>query len=97
MSRAEVKSHEFEFVSHLRRTGCRFGYTKLDHGSMLASQNFTDMELREKFGVGVVAVNRNGWIVSPSPTLQVMPGDEVIYLGGASEIKKFEDEVMTPT
>lgn len=60
----------------------------LNDQALSIGQMIRDTRLREKTGVSIVAVKREGKsIVNPVPTLELQVGDEVILLGGPAQFE----------
>lgn len=71
---------EFELVSLLRLVGLRF--QKISVGEAVGGATLAELDLREVYGVAVLAVRRpDGWTVAPRGTARINTGDEVFAVG----------------
>jgi CPA2 family monovalent cation:H+ antiporter-2 len=63
----------------------------------LADQTLREAQVRERFGVTVVAIRRpEGVIVDPAPDTVLRPGDRIKIFGLPSQIAAFVADVSTP-
>lgn len=69
------------------------GIVELEVHGKLAGKNLIEAKLREKFGITVIAIRRNGKIeLSPSPTEEFNEADRLILVGDNNGIQRFEAE-----
>jgi len=65
---------------------------QIGKGSVLENQTIISSELRQKTGVIVIAIKRNGmFMTNPSPDTVLKEGAHLITLGAGSEFAKFEE------
>ncbi|EKE02897.1 MAG: TrkA family potassium uptake protein [uncultured bacterium] len=65
---------------------------RIEEGSPLEEQTILSSELRQKSGVIVVAIRRDGeFITNPTPDTMIKAGDYLITLGTSSQLSKFEE------
>lgn len=84
------KRREYELVGLLKQAGKRFSKAVVSSGSMLAGKTISEAEIRESYGVGVLALGRNGdWVIGPRGSTRIDVGDELFVVGGAAEIDGF--------
>ncbi|WP_213810097.1 TrkA family potassium uptake protein [Jeotgalicoccus sp. WY2] len=58
----------------------------------LENKRINDLNLREKFGISIIAINRdNDIIVSPDPQISILAGDILILIGSDKQINNFEN------
>ncbi|MEN9845011.1 MAG: TrkA-C domain [Pseudomonadota bacterium] len=51
-----------------------------------------DCRLRERFGISIVAIIRNGeYLPTPKPTFQIVPGDTLGMIGTRAEFRALLD------
>ncbi|OGI02604.1 MAG: hypothetical protein A2104_10485 [Candidatus Melainabacteria bacterium GWF2_32_7] len=64
---------------------------KLKHGSPLENQTIISSELRQRTGIIIIAIRRDGeFITNPTPDTVMTAGDYLITLGTNSQLSKFE-------
>ena len=63
-------------------------------GSPLANQTILDANLRQRFGVIVVGIQRQNRRMdfNPEPSAVMGPGDKLVVLGRADSLKKLDIE-----
>jgi TrkA domain protein len=71
-----------------------FEWVKVPENSPLAGKTIKELQIRQKWGVIVVAIIRDeNVIVSPSPLFRIEPGDTLVVVGSLENIKRFLKEV----
>lgn len=65
---------------------------KIDHGATLAGKSILDANLRQRFGVVVVGIQRTSGRMefNPPPETVMQPGDHLVVLGRAESLKELE-------
>lgn len=64
---------------------------KLSEQSPLIDQTLADARFRQKHGATVVGIRRGeSQIVAPGPAERLLPGDDLIIIGGSSQIEKIK-------
>jgi voltage-gated potassium channel len=65
--------------------------------SALAGQSILDANLRQRFGVIIVAIHRGdqGMEFNPEPTTPMRSGDQLVVLGRPDSLKQLEDEAAS--
>lgn len=85
---------EFELVSLLRRAGRRFRRVAVRSGSTLDGTTLGSANVREAYGVAVLAVRRpDGWTVAPRGPEPLTGGDEVFVVGTREHLDGFQEAV----
>ncbi|CAM4333854.1 potassium channel family protein [Jeotgalicoccus halotolerans] len=57
----------------------------------LENKRISDLNIREKFGISIIAINRdNDIIVSPDPQISILGGDILILIGSDQQLNHFE-------
>ena len=70
------------------------GIIEVDVRGDLVGKSLFDSHLREKYGITVIAIRRNGKIaLSPSPSEKLVESDRLILVGDNVGIQRFEAEV----
>jgi voltage-gated potassium channel len=66
----------------------------IPNGSPLANRTLLDTNLRHRFGVIVVGIQRHDRRMefNPAPETQIQPGDKLVVLGDAKSLKQLETE-----
>src|SRR6185369_4296882 len=60
---------------------------KMKAGSEAANKLIRELQLRTRTGASIVAIRRNGQnILNPDPNEELLPGDEVLMIGGEEQI-----------
>lgn len=68
----------------------------VDEGSEIAGQTLADARVRERTGVSVAAVERDGSIIpSPQADTVLEPGDTLVIIGSQEDLQAFEALVST--
>lgn len=78
-----------------------FNLFELDHNidisefkltSRLAGQTVQDAQLRNRYGVNIIAISREGWLTTDiTPDYILAQGDTLVVIGEREKIKKLED------
>ncbi|MFC6941290.1 potassium channel family protein [Salinirubellus sp. GCM10025818] len=85
---------EFELVSLLRRAGRRFRRVAVRSGSTLDGATLGSANVRETYGVAVLAVRQpDGWTVAPRGAQSLTGGDEVFVVGTRERLDGFQEAV----
>lgn len=64
------------------------------YGSPLVGKTFEESQLRQKFGINIVAIHRDGkTLLTPRGDEQLLADDQLIVLGNDEQIEKFEKVV----
>jgi voltage-gated potassium channel len=67
--------------------------TSLRAGSAIAGQTLRQADLRHRWGLGVVAVQRAKQVIAnPAPDFTLEAGDELVVFGSREQIRVFEAE-----
>ena len=83
---------EFELVALLRRAGVRFSAVTVAAGSRLAGRAVDGGEMRETYGVALLAVRRpSGRRIAPAEPVEIAAGDELLVAGPADALEGFEE------
>jgi hypothetical protein len=83
---------EFELVSLLRRAGRQFRKVTVRADSPLAGVTLGDANVRDEYGVVVLAVRRpNGWTVAPRGATVLSAGDELFAVGTRETLGAVEE------
>ncbi|HUP57999.1 MAG TPA: TrkA C-terminal domain-containing protein, partial [Bdellovibrionota bacterium] len=71
---------------------------KVHTNSEVAGKRLQDVELRKKYGLNIVAIQRGGRaIVAPKPDQQIFPKDELLALGTDEQIEQVRPLVESST
>jgi hypothetical protein len=85
---------EFELVSLLRRAGRRFRRMTVRQGSALDGRTLGSANVRETYGVAVLAVRHSdGWTIAPRGSESLSGGDEVFVVGTREHLDGFKEAV----
>jgi hypothetical protein len=92
--RARGTRREFELMSMLKRAGKRFEKESLKPTSELVGATIGAMNIRETYGVAVLAIKRpDGWTVAPCGGTELRVGDELFVVGERDSLKAFRQVV----
>lgn len=92
--RARGKRREFELVSLLRRAGKRFQKLTLRENGALDGVTLRDADVREAYGVAILAVRRpDGWVLAPRGDTALESGDAVFAVGSRDALDAFAGAV----
>jgi len=85
---------EFELVSLLRRAGGRFRKVTVAEDGDLDGTTLGGADVREAFGVVVLAVRHEGtWRVGPGGGQQIVAGDDIYAVGSRDDLAAFAEAV----
>ena len=78
-----------------------FNLFELDHNidisefkltSRLAGQTVLEAQLRNRYGVNIIAISRGGWLTTDiTPDYTLAEGDTLVVIGERDKIKRLED------
>jgi uncharacterized protein with PhoU and TrkA domain len=92
--RSRGTRREFELLSLLRRAGRRFRRLTIRSGSPLDGVTFGSVNVRETYGVAVLAVRHpDGWAIAPHGSESLAAGDEVFVVGTRERLDAFQEAV----
>ncbi|CQH60381.1 TrkA-C domain protein [Halobacterium hubeiense] len=90
--RARGTRREYELLGLLRRGGQRVRRLTLRADAPVVDTTLADANLRETYGVTVLAVRHDGsWTVAPSGDVALAAGDELFVAGPRRELDAFEE------
>lgn len=98
MANLMVNQHIVDFFE--TSFGIGTGHLKIENmqipeKSKWSEKTFKELDLRQKFGVSILAVVRNGKpIPNPGGNFKVKDGDQFIIMGTEEELKKVEAEIL---
>jgi voltage-gated potassium channel len=79
------------FDASLDGTELQLDQTSLAEGSPIVKQTLAEADMRRRWGLGVVAVQRDRQVFpSPSPDLKLQAGDVLVVFGTRRQIEAFE-------
>lgn len=85
---------EFELISLLRRAGKRFRKLSVRPGSDLDGTTIGNANVRDTYGVAVLAVKRpDGWVVAPRGATELQAGDDLFAVGTFEALNDFDEVV----
>lgn len=91
LSRAELKINE----ENAAFMGMEITSLKVPYNSALAGRKIEDMELRKKYGVTVVAIQREKKVIpNPGGHDLIMPEDMIFLLGETEKLRYFTHKVL---
>lgn len=92
--RARGTRREFELISLLRRAGNRFRKLTLRDDGALDGETLRDADVRDAYGVAVLAVRRpDGWVMAPRGDTELDAGDAVFAVGTREALDTFAGAV----
>lgn len=92
--RSRGTRREFEFTTLLRRSGQRVRRLTLASNGPLAETTIGAANVRDNYGVAVLAVRHDGeWTVAPRGDALVAGGDELFAAGSRDALAAFEEAV----
>lgn len=92
--RSRGTRREFELLSLLRRAGRRFRRVTIRPGGPLDGATFGSANVRETYGVAVLAVRHpEGWAIAPHGSEPLTGGDEVFVVGTREHLDAFREAV----
>lgn len=82
---------ETDRVQTMLAEGTFLEWYKVNAGADIAGQTLTEARIRERTGVSVVAIQRDGdTIPSPSPDTVIQPEDTLVVIGSQEDVNDFE-------
>lgn len=92
--RARGTRREYELVGLLRRAGQRVRRLTLAADSPLVSGTLADADVRETYGVAVLAVRSGGsWTIAPRGDTELAGSDDVFVVGTRDDLDSFAEVV----
>jgi CPA2 family monovalent cation:H+ antiporter-2 len=95
------REHEdYEILTNLRSAQqlMQVHWTKLPPESPLADNTIAESRIRNRTGVSVVAILRQGKLIpNPAPTQRLLPDDFLAVFGESHELDQFEELVAGPS
>jgi len=82
---------EFELVSLLRRSGIRFQKQTAKSDGPLDGHTIGEAEVRDRYGVLIVAANHDGWQVAPRGSQPLAAGDSLYVIGSREALAAFAE------
>ncbi|MFD1641720.1 potassium channel family protein [Halohasta litorea] len=82
---------EFELVSLLRRSGIRFRKQTVKPGGPLDGHTIGEADVRDRYGVLIVAANHDGWQVAPRGSQLLSAGDSLYLIGSREALAAFAE------
>ncbi|WP_049982960.1 potassium channel family protein [Halorubrum sp. BV1] len=82
---------EYELTSLLRRAGKRFRKLSVVADGPLDGHTIGELEIRETYGVAVLAARHGSWTVAPSGSLLLSAGDDLFVVGSRDAIDGFAE------
>mgnify|MGYP006279499237 CR=1 FL=1 len=82
---------EFELVSLLRRSGVRFRKLTVKPDGPLDGHTIGEVDVRERYGVLIVAANHDQWQVAPRGSQSLAAGDSLYAIGSRESLAAFEE------
>ena len=71
--------------------------TRLEEGAALIGQSIMSAKLRNRFGIVVLAIQRDGaFLPNPDPKEELRAGDVLILIGRQESTTQLRDLVKTP-
>lgn len=85
-----------EQVETMLAEGTFLEWYSVDDGSEIANQTLADARVRERTGVSVTAIERDGSVIpSPQAETVVQVGDTLVAIGSEEHLREFEALVST--
>lgn len=98
MALAIIKPISVEYVDtvfHDKNNDYNIEEIVINSNSILINKTLAESEIREKYGVNIVAIKRNNIIINnPSAKEKLIVDDLLILFGTAQQIKQFEEIAM---
>ena len=82
---------EYELTSLLRRAGKRFRKVSVVADGPLDGHTIGELEIRETYGVAVLAARHGSWTVAPSGSQSLSAGDDLFVVGSRDAIDGFAE------
>lgn len=93
--RARGTRREYEFVSLLRRAGQRIRRAAVRDGGPLDGATIGSANVRERYGVVIVAARTNGeWTLAPRGNVVLAAGDDLFAVGSSDALDRFGEAVI---
>jgi voltage-gated potassium channel len=99
MANLMINQHIVDFLE--TSFGVGSGHLKIENMQLpekckWADKTFREIDLRQQFGVSILAVVRNGKpITNPGGNFKIKDGDQFIIMGSEDELKKVEKEIFS--
>lgn len=85
---------ESEDVRTMLAEGTFLEWYKAEVGCDLVGQTLADARVRERTGVSIVAIERDGTVVpAPGPDTVIESGDTLVVIGSEEDVRSFESMV----
>jgi len=82
---------EYELTALLRRTGKRFRRASVVAGGPLDGHTIGEAEVREAYGVAVLAARHDTWTIAPGGSQPLSAGDDVFVVGSREALDRFAE------
>lgn len=82
---------EYELTTLLRRAGKRFRRATVVAGGPLDGHTIGDVEVRETYGIAVLAARHDSWTVAPDGSQSLSAGDTLLIVGTHDSLSRFEE------
>lgn len=82
---------EYELTTLLRRAGQRFRRATVVEGGSLDGTTIGQANVRDKYGVGILAIRRDRWRIAPAGDTDLQAGDELFVVGTPSALASFAE------
>ena len=82
---------EYELTALLRRTGKRFRRVSVVAGGPLDGRTIGEAEVREAYGVAVLAARHDSWTVAPAGSQSLSAGDDLFVVGSREALDRFAE------
>ncbi|ELZ48656.1 TrkA-C domain protein [Halorubrum coriense DSM 10284] len=82
---------EYELTALLRRTGKRFRRVSVVAGGPLDGHSIGEAEVREAYGVAVLAARHDSWTLAPGGSQSLSAGDDLFVVGSGEALDRFAE------
>ena len=82
---------EYELTALLRRTGKRFRRASVVAGGPLDGHTIGEAEVREAYGVAVLAARHDTWTIAPGGSQPLSAGDDLFVVGSREALDRFAE------
>ena len=82
---------EYELTALLRRTGKRFRRASVVAGGPLDGHTIGEAEVREAYGVAVLAARHDTWTIAPGGSQPLSAGDDLFVVGSREALNRFAE------
>ncbi|MEZ3162726.1 TrkA C-terminal domain-containing protein [Halorubrum sp. RMP-47] len=82
---------EYELTALLRRTGKRFRRVSVVAGGPLDGHTIGEAEVREAYGVAVLAARHDSWTIAPGGSQSLSAGDDLFVVGSREALDRFAE------